>query len=623
MAYHLSGKIYGFICRECRWPLWGVVLRVYSAVEDERIGERIAARPKYEAASVDEQEVETRSGRLLAEATVDKDGGFDLAFDPKADYRGGPVEIELRMEGLARIDERTCKMPPRQVHLTTLQPDWTDRQGDRVAVWDHFLPAGRWCRFLCWYDIWAICGRVTICDTDEPLRGATVEARDVDWVQQDYLGAAVTDSDGRFVIYYAGSDFRRGTWTDIELIGGPDVYFTIKAPDGAVLLEEPPERGREPDRENVDNCFCVHDLCVPRGETKPQDGLAAFTHVGHYIYALDIDSLSGQSGLTKASSPNSGDVRAFHGTMRLRGQMPKTVNNQPLEYCFEWREVDSAGTEISPWTQVTQGQIARTVIGTHTHYDPADPLNPWPTKDYTVNGTDGPGEMVADFTADGWVKVPQENDPYTGNFQSNGTFIALRSNLLVPWGSFNKAGLLAGSSAAPVGENRFFGLRMLARSGGAMQVPAGGTLAQIAINNKGYDNLVHHPSWNVKNDPSGTIAVNLLDIEELIAEGCDEIQDELHVLVTAAHPNLGSVSLSLEGGNAASFPNPFTPPSAGLPEQRFGTATNNFDMADLIPCAYIVELSTTLLMTNGDEGPAALLDRIAFCKAPEPSPPTP
>lgn len=617
MPYYLRGNLWGYICRECPRPLWGVIVRVYAA-EGDRLIERAVADPKATIAALDDKGVKARAGRLLAEAEVGEDGGFEISFDRNSGYEGGPVDIEMRVESLARLDERAPKGKARQIHITTLQPAWRERENDLVAYWEYYLPARIWCLILSWFDIWVICGRVTICGTDKPVSGVTVEARDVDWVQQDYLGSAITDGTGRFVLYYAGSAFRYGTWTDIELIGGPDLYFTVKM-GSIVLLDEPPARGRQPDRENVGNCFCV-ELCVKEVPIT-EDGVAVFTHVGVYNWTL---------GQVRHSTDGlSSDNRAFYHTMRLHGILPKTLGGLQLEYSYQWREVDAGGNPIpgSVWTDVTPAQIARTVIGTWAYFDTiTDPLNPvWIAKDYTVNGG-GPNELVASFNGN-WIQVPQESSWTTpvGFFQPNGNHINLISPLLVPfgplpaWGSFNMAGKVAGGSAAPLGANRYFGLRMLARTSAGPQGPSAGTLPKIAINNKGYDNIQHHPYWAGYTDPAGTLGVNMLGIGELEANGCAKIQSALTVKVTAAHPTLGGVSLSLVGGNAATVasgsPAAFTVPAAGLPGQRFGVATQNFNPANLSPCAYILTLSTQLLLTTGDSAPSNLVDQIAFAKA--------
>ena len=87
-----------------------------------------------------------------------------------------------------------------------------------------------------------------------------------------------------------------------------------------------------------------------------------------------------------------------------------------------------------------------------------------------------------------------------------------------------------------------------------------GFCAHVAINNTGYDNVTHHPSWGGFVDPPNTIGVRLIDISELIADGCEGITNTLNVLFTAAHPNLGLVTdVSMSG------------PGGPLPATRAGT----------------------------------------------------
>jgi len=83
------------------------------------------------------------------------------------------------------------------------------------------------------------------------------------------------------------------------------------------------------------------------------------------------------------------------------------------------------------------------------------------------------------------------------------------------------------------------------------------------------------------------------------------------VLLTAAHPNLGPVSVTMTGPGG---PYSFTVPAAAS-GQRFGTATpNGWVFANLPDCAYIVTLEVAVLLTTGDATPGDLFDQIAFCK---------
>lgn len=82
------------------------------------------------------------------------------------------------------------------------------------------------------------------------------------------------------------------------------------------------------------------------------------------------------------------------------------------------------------FTQVAQAQTATPKIGVLEQYAPAfigDP-NPVKTFDYLVNGTASATVLVTSFTADGWTRVPQENDVFgIGNFIPNNDMISLNT----------------------------------------------------------------------------------------------------------------------------------------------------------------------------------------------------
>jgi len=465
------------------------------------------------------------------------------------------------------------------------------------------------------FGAWTICGRVTVCDTGNPVGGVRGRAFDVDWLQDDDLGSGITNGGGHFRIDYRTADFQKTIFSpsiNVELVGGPDLYFRVETLGGTPLLIEPRSRGRQPDRENAGPCFCV-DLCLSEQPPVDTDPLPVFTAVGGYQYLTDINSTPPGTGLTVA------DNRAFFSTMRLNGILSKKLNGNPMEYRFEIATTDPNGQNPVGWAPVGAGQIARTVIGIWEHYDPAFPGDPNPikTKVYTVNGTAGPNELVASFTADGFVQVPQESNVFgpTGFFQPNGNMVNLISPSIAAFGAVDQTGVTAGHSSGsggqPLALDRHFAIRMKVREQGVLGSGIDAGICQhIAIDNTGYNNVVHHPSWAGFTDPTGVIGVRLLDILQLQVNGCAEITNALDVLFTAAHPNLGAVSVTMTGPGG---PYGFTLPAAGAGE-RFGTATANFNVAALQPCAYIVTLEVQLLLTTGDGIPNDLFDQIAFCK---------
>lgn len=616
MSYLFRGRLCGLICTECPEPLSGVTVRLYRSRPDQNVTALAAANPKDTVLVLSDADIAAKASSLLAEAVADADGNFTITIDEsRQSYAGEAFEVDIYCGTVPHRKPTPQPPQPRQLSVTTLQPMWKRTETGFVAAWEYCIPQRIWCYFRGLYGAWTICGRVTVCDTKAPVGGVRVRAFDVDWLQDDDLGAAETDGSGRFRIDYTTADFQKTIFSpliNVELVGGPDLYFRVETLGNTPLLVEPPSRGRQPDRQNAGPCFCV-ELCLSEQPPVTTEPLPVFTAIGGYQYLTDINSTPPGNGLTV------GDNRAFFSVMRLNGILSKTLNGNPMQYRFEIATTDPDGQNPVGWTQVTPAQIARTVIGIWEHYAPAFPGDPNPvkTKVYTVNGTAGPNELVTSFTADGFVQVPQESNVFgpNGFFQPNGNMIALISNSIAAWGNVDQSGVFAGNSATSGGhalaQDRHFAIRMKVREQGDVGSGTDAGICQhVAIDNTGYSNVVHHPSWAGFTDPPGVIGVRVLDIAELQLNGCSEITNTLDVLFTAAHPNLGAVSISMTGPGG---PYGFTLPAA-VAGQRFGSATPIFNVGNLQNCAYIVTLEVQLLLTTGDSIPSDLYDQMAFCK---------
>ncbi|QTA84247.1 hypothetical protein [Desulfonema magnum] len=607
MNYLFKIQLCGHFCNECFEPLSEITVRLYSR-SDEETANLAAANPKTTFSQLNDAQVKHKAPLLLAEGVTDEEGKVDLQLDDKYDGKAFDVDIQLTSSG-----EGDDKGKSRHLHLTTLAPTWRKYEDKFVAVWDYCLPQRICCLVLALLGRWVICGRVIHCESHQPVGGVEVSAFDRDWLQDDPLGKSLTDSDGRFLIEYTEAVFRPGTWIDIELVGGPDVYFHVRHPHtGAPLLIEPPSKGREPGRENVGHCFCV-TLCLdgdmPHEDVYPPP---VFTHIGAYNHQTHIDSSPGSSGLTL------GDGRAFYNTIRLNGTLPKKFAGGQMEYCFDVREMQSDGTAITSWTPVSLSQIPRTVIGHLLKYAPAYPGDPNPikSKPYTVNGN--PGELEANVVA-GWIRVPQESNAFGpgGFFQPNGNQITLDTESLGTWADVDLTGLVTGNSSTSTGQalvqNRYFALRMRVRKvGDPGSEQVAGVCQHLAVNNTLYDNILRHPAWMAQHR-SDQLAVVMVDIGQLVVGGgCAEIENDLDVKFTAAHPTMGNVVITMSGPGG---PYSFNLPGA-VPGEQYGTATpNGFVVADLAPCAYIVTLRVQVLLTTGDDIPDDRYDQIAFCKA--------
>lgn len=621
MTYVLKGKLCGYICAECPEDLSGVKVRLYS-VAVEGVVARAVANPKETFAVLESKQADGKKKLLLGEGDTDGEGAFEIELD--RGYEGGPVEVDVYCATVPHRKPGRRETKPIQFSVTTIQPQWRELEDRTVAIWKYCIPWRFWCAIRARFDCWTICGRVTVCGATEPMSNVRVLAFDTDWLQDDDLGSGVTDANGRFRIDYTSDDFKNlFGWTNPlgELFGGPDLYFRVETLGGQVLLREDASEGRTPARENAGPCFCV-ELCVPREGTKPLDGeaLSVFRSVGVYRFVTDINAAS---GLTVSGG------YGFYSGLRLNGVLAKRLAGQPLEYQFQWAETDAAGSTppAAAWQRVMPAQIGETRIGDVVRWAPIDEFDENPVKTlysyYVNNSAAGPDRRDVSITADGWFQVPQESDKFspTGTFEATNDMIVLRTDRLFAWPPIDLPTLLAGqdstSTGQPLAQDRHIAVRMWVReAGNDATKQLAGTCRHLAVDNTHYTNLSHHPEWNGHVDASA-IGVGLLDIQELIGHGCQKITDTLTVLFTAAHPNLGGVSIDMSGPSGTVGFTFDTPP---VPGQHFGTATvvlpPGQTVHDLPPCAYVVHFSVGILLTNGEAGGGigSLWDEIAFCK---------
>ena len=605
MPHQLSGRVLGRLCDDCLEPLAGATLRlvrlgrVGGTAERDDATRRAGADPKLTVRVLDDDQALARSGELLGETVLAPDGTFTVVL--VEGYGGEAFDVDLLCGTLTGHP-----VQPRPVHLavTTLSPQWREAEDGLRAAWDYTVPVRTWCAIRARLGWWSICGRVTVCGSQVPLPGLTVSAFDADWLQDDALGSATTDAGGHFRLDYTPAQFEKTPfwWLDVELTPGPDVYLRVTGPGGTVLLDEPRSRGREPDRENAGPCLCLQ-VCV---EDQPPvtEPYPWFDHVGGYKLLTGIDSAPGGTGLTV------GDSRAFYATLRLNGVLGRTLGGQPLAYRFETRDLAGGG-----WTPVRPAQMAARQIGTWERFSGGIPQ----TKAVVVRGVDGPDQIAVVPDADGWVTVPQDNSLTTGLFVPNNDLLGLDTESLTTQ-VHDLGAVTAGGSTAPVGlaTDRFFGLRMMVRQAGAPASSAvvAGECERLALANTFYDNVQKQGSW-VPIRTSHRLAVLSIDVQELVGHGCAKIEDSLTVLFTAAHPNLGPVSLTLTGPGGPyhyDLPLPVTADYSGTVTDLLGSANQHVVVANLPACGYQLSAWAELLLTTGDSSPLPESDFLVLTK---------
>lgn len=266
MSYILSGKLQGYVSPDCLEPFTDVTVKLYRHRETEEAQALAAANPKHTFKILSPEEVRAKEYLLIGQTRTNDVGEFSIDLNTKSvgghrgwtgQYAGEPLEIDVYCRTvLGKRPENDREAV--QATLTTIQPEWQESGGNHTAHWEYSLSQRFWAEVRGALDVWVVCGRVTSQRTEAPLSGVRVHAFDADMAEDDHLGSAVTDAEGRFRIDFNGVDFRKTPtrWANYE-IGGPDLYFKVEGADGTVLLDEDKSRGSQPDRDNAGSCTYI------------------------------------------------------------------------------------------------------------------------------------------------------------------------------------------------------------------------------------------------------------------------------------------------------------------------------------------------------------------------------
>lgn len=632
MSFTFRGGLCGRLCSDCLDQLSNVTVRLYRNRPDQNITALAVASPNDTLTLLNEEQINAKASQLIAETKTDTEGNFSFTLGRDQKYDGGAFEIDVYCETVPHRKASRRQPPPRQFSLTTLQPAWKQTgDGEFIAIWNYCIPERFWCYIRSLFDAWVICGYLTTCEDKAPIPGATVSATDADWIQDDPLGSAVTDTNGHFRIDYTSEDFKVtpfSPWINFELVGGPDVYF--KAVLGSdVILNEPSSKGRTPGRENIGPCFCV-DLCSDK--VQGGCGVSCQPH-WQKVWDFDIHPDAGQTGSQfsaegyaggAAASYVFGDMNYRNGVL-LRGNCPlvNPANNaNKLQYRFVIGEYTWSSTpddpssipSVAPSSLNPVTKIASTTIG-YVFY--TDGLGHSSSADVNITS--------ADLDANGWVKpilgsvvtVDMHNGSTANvtvteaNFLRTDELIVLNSSVITSEHPAKEPGGLPQTEAGRALMNsekepiRRYKLQFEVRDVTTLATIYTDTLSSIVLNN--------------------SAPILALDMEELFLSLCNPLggAKTAHVLYTIDHPHLSSFALSISNNSGvvhASSPSPGPPTVNGylqLPSSSFlqppnpttlpagyffrggnsgphnGTNTGGFpvDIAGDPSCAYRVDLS--------------------------------
>lgn len=638
MNYTIKGRLHAVICDEKELVVASTVVRLYALNEEVNAATAMTAAQSKEVAQVfEEKEIKKRKNRLLAETVTDEKGNYEFAFDCNDEsYSGGAVGVSVYYKEVPNYGQNNTDLPrrfqPFEVLLDVFQPKWREDENGLVATWNYQILRRIWCYILMRLDIWVICGTLLNCESQLPIKGIEVIAMDDDFITDDRLGSAITNDKGEFCIFYRSLDFKKTflspfinveTSNPFSFDNGPDVYFKY-AIGGSEFFSESPSEAQNINRKNVDNCLCV-TLCLDKEGQTP--GIpVAFYEIGYarnYHPILNIDPATGKTvGMVNPSHDN----QAFFSTIELRGSLNQEFNGQPTEYKFQYVNVANSSITIgsiaeTDWNDVLPEDISKTKIAARI-FDGV--LNK--EHSYYIKGsglTDSDGRIEFDVPFDGnWIQVPQFV-PGPTEFALNFTnaLIKLKSgNLKVKATGLpnakivDKSALTPGDSSGPLEENNYFILRMLKREqGDDSTIAVAGFSRALAIFNTRYGDVEQGGSW-FPAGKSTEFGIACLDLQELASGGCSKITDSLTVDYTAANPNLGKVSIKLNGpGGTVDFGAiPYSTPN----EEAHGTISYPGVVSDLPNCAFEVRIDADLNLTNGETQHQGVWDRVLFCKSP-------
>jgi len=613
MIYILKGNVRAWLCGNCHEPLADSVVRLYRHDASQNITALAVADPADTFAVLTAAEVTAKAPRLIAETRTDAEGNFVFRLGRDQLYEGGAVEVDVYCTTIPRRKPTRKQPPPRQISVTTIQPSWRElTEDERIAAWRYCIPQRYWCTFRGLFDAWVICGHLTSEGGAVPIPGATVSAFDVDWIQDDALGSAITDSEGFFRIDYTSADFKVTPFSpaaNVEWVSGPDVFFRVTL-GGDVLIQEPSSIGRTAARQNVGPCFyaelCTDKVHVPVDDQPHWQRVWDFdVHPGAPSPASSF-SIEGYAGGPQASFVF-GDAN-YRGGVLLRGNCPLASllhPAHPLQYRFsigEWTWPDggdgdpAALPSIAPAALTPVTQIRTTTVG-YVFYTNALGFND--SADVVITS--------ADLDAEGWVTpilgrtvtVDMRNGTTASvvatklNFLRTDELLVLHSTAITSRHPLRMPGGLPKSDAGrsltsaerePI---RRYALRFEVRDATSLGAVYGDTLTSIILDN--------------------TPIVVALDLEELRANVCNPVGADtaaVHILYTADHPHMNAFAVTISSNAGTAHPAPALPSGSFLPGPdiffRGGASgphnasdTGGFavDVSGDRPCAYRVTLA--------------------------------
>ncbi len=590
--YIYEARLQARICEECVLDLPNIDFSIYRSVEKE-CSDLPDVRKSFKQLS--EEELKKRESSLLCRGRSDENGKISCTLGSQNNpYDGECIEVVITFKEIAGRDGKLSEAEHYRVAVYT--PKWNETQKGYYNFSEITIPASLWCAFLKKHGVWVICGRVVTCGkTVVPVGDVTVKAYDVDWIEDDYIGSDVTDSHGRFLIFYDKSRFNRTPFSpfiNIEWTGGPDLYFKIEGVDSdgnpVTLLDEDRSRGRSPDRENVTNCFCTK-LCVenPPGSTGTIAD-SAWTGIGTHFTIPDSGSLNdfdadGYAGSLKY---------AFTGVIRMTGQSLRFSGSNPVEYRFLLSHSTAGnGTSFLPESDFTtvvgagagSDLFVNTKIGQMWRFSPSFRI----VDIYAQKG---------DLDSDGWLDV---NNSIERTFTSDPTLNVADLSIPGLWTWVDLDGMMAidtmkfinspniPDGAADPGEpvapaDRLPVQKMSIRFETRKVIDkATDTYAPLPGNGMTLNSIV------VNNNPA---FMKVAMKEHLSSGACTPLSGKVHAVYTVCHPHLDDVTLQVRKNSVLTW--------TSLSDGSVPLVNNTNTALDLLNNSTGIEINSAVAMSK-------------------------
>lgn len=258
MTYRFYGQFQGEVAPGFVEALSGITVRLYRYRGTKYITSLAVTDPSDTMKILNADAISAKSSATLGEAVTDYKGNFVLILDEASGYTGEAFDVDLFIPDVPQRKEEQARSAL-QLALTTMKPRWEQTEDGFRATWAYTIPIAFWSDIRARFDAWTICGRVLLQEVATPLSGVNVTAYDADWLQDDCLGSATTDSEGKFRIDYRRRDFEKTPLSPLVNYeqGGPDLYFVVDGPSGELLLEEAKAEGSTLGRVDAEQCSYV------------------------------------------------------------------------------------------------------------------------------------------------------------------------------------------------------------------------------------------------------------------------------------------------------------------------------------------------------------------------------